>query len=305
MNLRKVNSVERALFRDDALDPCRSYINVRSGDKPFLKKARERCEDLWRCYESFADPHFLDEFPRHFHQRWFEMWLSVYFLRHGLHVECPYPGPDIGVRLDGRRIWIEVVCPTAGEEGKPDSVPRLQEGRVGNVPIDAFALRVLNALHGKADQFKKYVQQGIVQKEDWVFVAINVSDMGRPLDPGPHLDAVMQKALWGVGDPVVHMSRDSGSILGTSFLEVESINKKSSGASVSVEPFLDESMAHVSAAWAFLGNAANDSAFLAGNCILYTNPSSRNPWPRGAVPFGMGVCAERGRAGFEVPTSSA
>ena len=136
MNVPKVNSVGRALCRDDAPNPCRGYTNVRLGGKPFLKKARERCEDLWSCYEPFADPHFLDEFPRQFHQRWFEMWLTGYLLRQGLRVECPYPGPDIGVELDGRRIWIEAVSPTAGEEGKPDSVPQLPPSRVGDVPID-------------------------------------------------------------------------------------------------------------------------------------------------------------------------
>ena len=39
--------------------------------------AKAHCEDLWSDFWEYADEHFVDEFRVNFHERWFEMYLTV------------------------------------------------------------------------------------------------------------------------------------------------------------------------------------------------------------------------------------
>jgi hypothetical protein len=41
------------------------------------QRSRQNCDDLWPDFEPLASSHFLAEFPYRFHQRWFEMYLTV------------------------------------------------------------------------------------------------------------------------------------------------------------------------------------------------------------------------------------
>lgn len=77
-----------------------------------LSKARAHCEDLWIDFQEFADPNFRAEFAYRTHERWFEMYLTVSLIRAGHKVICRKPGPDILLKEDGRRIWIEATCAT-------------------------------------------------------------------------------------------------------------------------------------------------------------------------------------------------
>ena len=155
--------MSNTLFGSNPANACSLYAAVRSGTRPDQRTARKNCEDLWRTYSPYADEHFLSEFPLRFHQRWFEMWLTVFLLRTGHKVECPKPGSDIRIVLDGQVVWIEAVCATAGQEGKRDSVPRPVHGQVSDTPMNAYTLRATNALNEKAKAFERYITQGIVR----------------------------------------------------------------------------------------------------------------------------------------------
>ena len=271
-----------SLFEGNPKNACPTYVAARSGPRDYQIQARANCEDLWRVYEPYADEHFLSQFPLHFHQRWFEMWLTVYLLRAGYDVECRKPGPDIRLQLDGRTIWIEAVCATAGDEGKKDSVPKPVYGRWCRTPMDAYVLRVSNAVAGKADKFKQYIEKGIVGQDDLTVVAINVHEVGL----GPYLEDAMKFALYGSGNLALEIDRFTKELVGTRHEEVFSISKKSSGAAVNVRPLVDDSISHVSAAWGFLGCAANSCSDIASDCIQSPSLTSKNRWPEGQISLG-------------------
>jgi len=91
---------------DPTADPF--YINVRTSNHPRAMQVREHCERMWAIYHRYADRQFLAEFPRRFHDRWFEMYLTVTLLQQGAQVQKTRPpGPDVLVADEGRRIWVE------------------------------------------------------------------------------------------------------------------------------------------------------------------------------------------------------
>ena len=283
MSARTAN--RKGLFDSDPPDACSSYKNVRTGEKEFLRKAGKHCEDLWSQYEPYADSHFLNEFPRRFHQRWFEMYLTVSLIRSDFDVQCPKPGPDILLNLDGRRVWVEAVCATPGEEGKADSVPKPEMNVWAPVPMDQCVLRAAQSLKAKSDKFGDYLQNDTVSPEDLFVVAINIF----LLREYPHFDDVMKKALYGMGDRVVLINRDSRQVVDMQREEIESV-KKQSGALVGVQPFFDGSMRHISSVWAFPTDAANFPQTLGADCVQYPNLSCANRWPVGAISLGEEWC---------------
>src|SRR5690554_2459808 len=87
---------------DDACDYYRALYAPACEEHADL---RDQCEDLWRDFHGHADKNFLTDFPRRFHERWFEMYLTVALKRSGLNVTCIKPGPDILIQDGERRIW--------------------------------------------------------------------------------------------------------------------------------------------------------------------------------------------------------
>src|SRR5450432_925204 len=86
------------------------FKNVRDLNNDYMRAARENCEALWELYEPYADTEFLTEIKSNFDARYWEMYLTVFFIKEGFKVCCPKPGPDIGIEFDGQRIWFEATC---------------------------------------------------------------------------------------------------------------------------------------------------------------------------------------------------
>ena len=119
------------LFYGDLPSKCSKLYEGLHGPKgdrfdARFARAREHCEVLWSEFCEFADPNFKREFATKTHERWFEMYLTVSLDRAGYEVKCPKPGPDLLLHVGGKRIWIEAVCASSGELGRPDSVPRME-----------------------------------------------------------------------------------------------------------------------------------------------------------------------------------
>lgn len=126
------------------------YRNLIHPRRPVEVAARQRCEEMWRLFQPLADPNFLERLPFEFHQRWFEMYLGATLVSAGLDVRARTPGrgPDFEILVDGRRVYIEAVCATAGDRLHADAVPepvyRDAESRTvcAQVPHDRISLRI-------------------------------------------------------------------------------------------------------------------------------------------------------------------
>ena len=268
------------LFAHSDNEGCLAYRKVREAADEPCERVRAQCEDLWCDFAEHADEHFLEEFARNFHQRWFEMYLTVSLIRAGLEVKCSKPGPDVLVSVDGRRIWLKAVCMTAGEAGKPDSVPELKFGTVQKLPIRQYVMRIRNSLDAKAEKFKKYIQDGTVDPCDATVIAVN---SGQITFLSADLVECMMRSLYGVGDMVIKIDRNSRRIVDAEHESIQMISK-ASGAEIGVQPFADGSMKHVSCALASGANAFTVPSTLGGDYVLYPNLSCTTPWARNLLP---------------------
>ncbi|MDH3714201.1 MAG: hypothetical protein OET44_10185 [Gammaproteobacteria bacterium] len=277
------------LFAEAPQNACPAYTNLRNATDGPCRSGREHCEDLWNDFALLADKNFLVEFPVRFHQRWFEMYLTVALMRLGMAVQCPKPGPDILVTVDGRRVWIEAVCASPGAAGKPDSVPEPEYVRAGDNPIvssvpkDQMVLRLRNSLAEKQTQYQRYLDSGIVNQDDILAVAINVHAVH---GLWANMGDIVMRALYGVGDLVVSLDRNTGTIVSSHHAQVSSIEKKLSGAQVGVEPFTDSSMPHIAAVLGSRADAVNLPQRLGDDCALYPNLSSMVSWRPNTIRFG-------------------
>ena len=267
---------------------CEEYKLVRDAKTARLANIKGHCEKLWEDFYEHADHHFVGEFCRHFHQRWFEMYLSVALLHREYELQSRNEGPDILLELDDHRIWIEAVCATAGETGLPDSVPQVPSGKVARVPVDQYVLRISNALREKARRFRQYIDTGIVRECDTLAIAINVYGIdGVMVD----IDRVMMRALYGHGDMLLRIDKLTKE---PKTIDHEIVTKlvKRSGSEVGITPFVDHSFPHISSAMVFWGNAGfwgnapNPPLRLGDDCNLYPNLSCVNVWRPEAIPMG-------------------
>lgn len=283
------------LFAAEPANACHAYTNLRKATEGWQLAGREHCNDLWRDYERHADANFATEFPVHLHERWFEMYLTVALLRAGLNVTCPKSrtgGPDVLVTMgDGARIWIEATCATPGAAGQPDSVPEPRYADVGagekpvatSRPTEQMVLRIRSALSAKEIAYRNYLEAGIVAATDVLAIAINVhavhwafADMGD----------LMMRALYGRGDLVLTLNRETRTVVDSHHDQLTHIAKKKTGATVGVQAFIDESLLHISAVIGSRADAVNLPRRLGDDLTLFPNLTAKVGWPPGTIQLG-------------------
>jgi type I restriction enzyme S subunit len=279
-----------SLFATAPLNACPAYSNLRSATDGFGLAAREHCDDLWRDFAVLADENFVSAFPFQLHERWFEMYLAVGLLRAGLNVSCPKPGPDVLLMHGGRRIWIEATCATPGVRGLPDSVPEPRYWKPGegepeatDRPTGAMTLRIRNSLDAKERVFASYVANGIVPPGDITMIAINVHAIP---NAWADMDDLMRRTLYGLGDLMISIHRETRKVLETMHADTPTISKKS-GAVVNVNAFsLGGSMSHISAVLGSREDCANRPARLGDGFAIYPNLNAASSWPAGTIQLG-------------------
>jgi hypothetical protein len=173
-----------ALFTDEPASDV-FYRNVRAATNEYTRKARADCEALWQIYECFADAEFRTELRSNFDARYWEMYLATFLIRQGYEISCPKPGPDVGIKFKGRRIWFEATSPTRGASDQADQVPPQQvvaidrEPVFQDVPNEKLVLRYLNSISAKyKEQYVRWLENGIIAPDEVFVIAINPRRLG-------------------------------------------------------------------------------------------------------------------------------
>lgn len=135
-------------------------------------------EKLWKKVYEFVDKSFrkrLIDNRLQFKQYLWELYLIYYFILINKHVikRKNNSGPDILIEDGEEKIFIECIAPTVGEN--ENRVPEMKFDIVDVVPISEIKKRFEFALKNKVNKIKKYIEEGIIQKEDKVYIAINTS----------------------------------------------------------------------------------------------------------------------------------
>ena len=207
------------------------------------QQCREFVEFLWRDYSYFADKNFLTNAKTHFHQRFWEMYLSVTFLQKGYEViKTPDASPDVCILMNGKRIWIEAVAPGPGEGN--DKIPTPKFGKANWVPTDQIALRYMNVFHTKFHNYERYLQKGIVSSTDIFVIAINCNKV-----PHAYFGSTIPyhvQAFLPIGPLNVIFDRSTDSIVETGYTFKDFLIKNS-GSKVEKKAFSDSKFSGVSA----------------------------------------------------------
>ncbi|HXV80311.1 MAG TPA: hypothetical protein VEG60_10570 [Candidatus Binatia bacterium] len=262
----------------EAPDPA--YCNLRDADH--CRKWKSFCERLWVRFEPYADSNFLSQIRIHFHQRFWEMYLTVTFLERGytLH-KHKNGGPEFGIDVDGKRYWFDAIAPTAGTG--PDAVPELQVGRsaASPVPQKEIILRITSALDAKRMKWKKDLAKGRVAESEGYIIAINDSAIRSALfnTEMPHV----VRALYGIGDLTVAFDRRTFEVTEAKYQHRATIPKKNQVA-ISSQWFAAGECPEVSAILYSGMNAARLGTLGEDFMILHNNQPNI-PLPRAALKF--------------------
>jgi hypothetical protein len=123
-----------ALFDLDDATCTVGYRNLRNAPAGTVgAEIKEGLEGLWDRYEAYADTDFSKEFVKQVEPRFWEMYLTVCLLasRRKLRPRAELPdakrneGPDICIFKGRRKIWIEAIAPSPGDDKNLDRVPDL------------------------------------------------------------------------------------------------------------------------------------------------------------------------------------
>lgn len=256
------------IIRDEEDEPCNIEIRL------FI-------EDLWKRYQPYADPHFRQQIQVDIHARFWEMYLTCAFLDKSLHVknEDRGRGPDILIEDGTSRIWVEAIAPSSGADGNPDQVPDFENGVPTPVPDEQIIIRYRSAIREKFDnKYRDYLAAGYVSYSDPYVIAINSCKIRAAI--GDTEPPQIVKAVFPVGLRKITISNETKKIVDLGF-QVRTAIKRSSGAEISTDLFLNQSYQNLSGIIFSRASVGRLVEPLGADFIFIHNPLAKNPVPTG------------------------
>lgn len=167
------------LLRPPRKGEHRTYARLRDWTDPASEERRACFEALRADYVPFAPKNYLKNLQLAFHQRWWEMYVTVALVRLGFAVEtnAADAGPDVTLEVDGARVFLEAVAPKAGTTS--DRVPEPMHHGVSDFPERECLLRLTQALRAKEGAFQTYMRKGIVPVDACRIIALSASDLNQ------------------------------------------------------------------------------------------------------------------------------
>lgn len=165
-----INGIEAA---DETYIACRDSLN------PYAIQLRSFMKSLWLKYRPFADNNFKQHMLVDLDARFWEMYLACTLLENSLPLLRRNEGPDICIKHDIGRIWVEAIAPTSGADTNPDRVPNMRPGIATDVPEEQIILRLRAAIREKYEnKYHVYVKKGLVKPTDPYVIAVNSCRIG-------------------------------------------------------------------------------------------------------------------------------
>lgn len=240
---------------------------------------RERIVELFSYLDGLEDPHFEHQLDQDPNARLWEMMVAKILKVEEYEPESTAQGPDFVVEKDGKRIFIEAVCPGPGDDTNLNSVPTLVLGGsiAQKVPVDQIILRLCSALKDKKEKYEQYRHSGIVTPGDICVIALSSSKLS------PRTATLMPPAILrathGLGNRYGIFGKDEGSV-DEGFASCESI-QKASGVEIDTKFFLSEDNSLISAVLYSDSSFFSSDFDLFGETMILQNPKAEVPLPQG------------------------
>jgi type I restriction enzyme S subunit len=262
------------------------------------KRLRQHLEDAClRFLEADHDGTALAKICSHndnqYWQQLSEVLIGVQLERGGIPFIHPKSGPDFLLAHEGRRIWVEVVCPEARDI--PEEWTHHTPGSAVSLPHEALLLRWTAAIKEKAEKLlggprsAGYLKKKVVGPEDVYVIAVNGRLLRGFQGVFPELSGISQypyavEATLALGPLQVQIRRDTMKATETGYQHRPSILKVG-GSAVPADSFFDPRFRPISAIWA----VDLDEAGLVGKYnpkAVVHNPMAFNPLPKRFLPAG-------------------
>lgn len=233
-------NARRPFFSDgDATDDV--YRLLRDGNTEQLVEWREYVESLWRLYEGHQDGNFLPSARHKFLPRFWEMFLWISMEERGCNpVRVGPAGSEFYIELNGRRFWVEAVCPSGGEGADAIPVMPVNSPIAIRVPVESIMLRYAATVREKAFKHRdKDVPAGRASADDGYLLAISSSAMPDSPRYGGELPCLV-RAAYGLGALTLPIDVATGKA-GKAFHVAQDDVRKANDGMVSIGFLLDDS----------------------------------------------------------------
>jgi type I restriction enzyme S subunit len=276
------------------------YLQTRyPGGPPRRVAVREFVQAVCQRYvdRGLADANFIQELcsgdEARYWQRLSESLLAHECVEVGLTLQPSRDGPDFLVLHDGRKIWIEVICP------EPTGIPQewiersTGEVRVVTFPHEAVLLRWTAAIKEKAEKLlgnpstrrTGYIEKGVVGPDDAYVIAVNGPRLRHPAFAS--ITGISQypsavEAVFALGPYAVQFDTRTFKTTGSGH-QHRPVIKKPKGQPVPADTFFDKRFERISAILA----ADIDDTSVIGNAkpmALIHNPNATVPVAPGLLP---------------------
>lgn len=204
---------------------------------------------------------------------------SLLELQYEIEVQKTEKGPDICIRHNGCRIWIEAMAPGpgVGDNAIPSIGLNARTWTFYREPENQIILRYRSALQEKLCKYTLYVRDGIIQKDEPYIIAINGSKVHLSSSDG-ELPYVV-KSVFPFGSQSGSIDFDSNTVLDTHYSHRSVVITKK-GANISTSIFLGEEFVGVSGVLYSSASCLNHLSYISDNFAFVHNPNATNPVPQ-------------------------
>lgn len=279
-HLNNMNSIFETTAEASAFNA--DYTRIANKKNNNFVKYREICEDLWSIYQPFSDPDFKELFATEFWPRLWEMYLTSALAQNYQIIEKHHSeGPDITLNLNGRRAFVEAVCPTGGKDVTSKS-NRLRNKQVRQnyslifekVESTSIELRIQSVIKDKMDKYNTYMKNCIITREDPYILGIALTRIPFAQSDYQELPWLL-KSILPIGPEVSIIDMKTGLLSGNR-VEFKPTNFKVNGSPVSKEIFASEEYADLSAIIFTRMDIPNSINGLNDEIFIVKNPFARN-----------------------------
>jgi len=282
------------------------YLNIQK-DEQWLIESRSHVEELFEVAESYLDFDFREQIQHNFRSRYAEMYFVSVFVdtmkfELGDHSDV---GPDIF--LSDINAWAEVITPTDGELGNPNTVPKMNMGETSRFPSDQIMLRLSAAFKEKAEKFRNYLSDEIVSSSQPLIICISGGGLADnlPLYAQGSYPGIV-KTLFPIGDLTYRYNLQTRKLQDPYHKFRQGIEKVSGKETkmIDMDFFLQDEYRHISAviySWAKADSPISRQKWGADFYTIH-NPLAINPLEHGSIGVGREYSAMLSEGGFEIIT---
>jgi hypothetical protein len=267
--------------------PDQIYRNTRDGTEDHHRRGREYLERLWQEGAPYVDTDAAKKATRDLASVFWELQL-VHALRSVGKNLVPRrrlsykknKGPGLFAE-DKPGAWIEAVVVRSGDG--PDKLQYPEPMKVYSYNPDGVVLRLRSAIRDKSAKMQGYIADGTIKPGQATVIAI--SGVTLPHRFSGIMPPEIVRAVYPANNPVLEINRATMAV-SDRYVEYRERVKKSLGAEVTTDVFLDPAFSHISAVLFDETDWVNPPEPPSADMKLVHNSLAATPLPDGWLPAG-------------------